>query len=77
LTVVVSLQNISVPRVACAGATIFEVVRGRVHGLSDTLYSGFALEMLVRALQAQVEPAERSIVETSSFHDLELAAKQS
>jgi hypothetical protein len=69
LTVVVVFQDMSVPRDAGAGATIFGVVRGRVHGRSNTLSSGLALEMSVRALQAQVQPPERSIVEASSFHD--------
>jgi ribose transport system substrate-binding protein len=56
------------------------LVEGRVltAAVITSVTIGLALEMLVRALQAQVQPPERSIIEASSFPDLDkLAAKQS
>jgi multisubunit Na+/H+ antiporter MnhC subunit len=56
------------------------LVEGRVltAAVITSVTIDFALEMLVRALQAQVQPPERSIVEASSFPDLDkLVPKQS
>jgi ribose transport system substrate-binding protein len=55
------------------------LVEGRVltAAVITSVTIGLALEMLVRALQAQVQPPEQSIVEASSFPDLDkLVAKQ-
>ena len=56
------------------------LVEGRVltAAVITSVTTDLALEMLVRALQARVQPPERSIVEASSFPDLDkLAARES
>ena len=56
------------------------LVEGRVltGAVITSVTTDLALEMLVRALQAHVQPPERSIVEASSFPGLDkLAPKES